>query len=496
VQTKTYRVEGLSCIDCADQIQATVGQLESVEACQVDYATGRLTLQLNVPDFDDAPVAKIVQETGHRLRADGHQPQDNQPLLAFARFLFSERDTVLTAISGALTILGLLLLVLRMPTPWRVLPFALAVLVGGYPVARHALNEIVRAHSLGINALMVIAVTGAVFIGQWAEAAVVVVLFALGEALEGYTTERARGALESLLDLAPPTALLLQADGTTEEVPIEQLAVGDRVRVRPGDRVSVDGVVRAGRSGVDQAAITGESIPVDKAPGDEVFAGTINTSGVLEVEVTRLAADNTLSRMIDLVQKAQSEKAPVQRFVERFAHVYTPAVAIFALLVAALPPLLFAQPFLGERGWLVRALQMLVIACPCALVISTPVTVVSALTNAARRGVLIKGRADSRSAEPGDSLCLRQDRHTHRGPPCNHRRAQRLPRLFLRPQRPAIRGGSRGTLVAPAGARAGGGGSGTGCIRACGRASQHPQWTRCDRAGQRQADHSGQPFVL
>jgi len=391
VQTRIYQVEGLSCIDCAGQIQAAVSKLESVETCQVDYATGRLTVRLNTSDFDDAPVAQIVRESGHTLRTDQSRSQDVHPALAFARFLFSRQDTALTAVAAILTLLGLTLTLLRTPVPWRVLSFGLAILVGGYPVARQALREVLTARSLGINALMVVAVTGAMAIGEWAEAAIVVVLFALGEALEGYATERARGALESLLDLAPPVALRLRADGSTEEVPVEQLSVGDRVLVRPGDRVSVDGVVRAGQSGVDQSAITGESIPVDKAPGDEVFAGTINTSGALEVEVTRMAADNTLSRMITLVQEAQSEKAPVQHFVERFARVYTPAVAVVALLIAALPPLFLGQPFWGERGWLIRALQMLVIACPCALVISTPVSMVSALTNAARRGVLIKG---------------------------------------------------------------------------------------------------------
>ncbi|RLG28187.1 cadmium-translocating P-type ATPase, partial [Methanosarcinales archaeon] len=391
MQTRIYQVEGLSCIDCAGQIQAAVSKLESVETCQVDYATGRLTVRLNTSDFDDAPVAQIVRESGHTLRTDQSRSQDVHPALAFARFLFSRQDTALTAVAAILTLLGLTLTLLRTPVPWRVLSFGLAILVGGYPVARQALREVLTARSLGINALMVVAVTGAMAIGEWAEAAIVVVLFALGEALEGYATERARGALESLLDLAPPVALRLRADGSTEEVPVEQLSVGDRVLVRPGDRVSVDGVVRAGQSGVDQSAITGESIPVDKAPGDEVFAGTINTSGALEVEVTRMAADNTLSRMITLVQEAQSEKAPVQHFVERFARVYTPAVAVVALLIAALPPLFLGQPFWGERGWLIRALQMLVIACPCALVISTPVSMVSALTNAARRGVLIKG---------------------------------------------------------------------------------------------------------
>ncbi len=186
-------------------------------------------------------------------------------------------------------------------------------------------------------------------------------------------------------------ALKKLPNGEMREAPVEQVAIGDLVLVRPGDRVSVDGIVRAGQSGVDQAPITGESVPVDKKPGDEVFAGTINTTGALEVEVTRLAADNTLSRMVRLVQQAQSRQSPVQRFIDRFARVYTPAVTAVAALVAIVPPLLFGQPFWGEHGWLMRALQMLVIACPCALVISIPVSLVSAMTNAASHGVLIKG---------------------------------------------------------------------------------------------------------
>jgi len=391
MEIKTYKVEGLSCPDCASRIQASLSQLDGIQACEVDYASGYLTLKVDDPGFDGTSVAKIVEETGHTLSDRRQRGKATHPSVAFVRFLLARRDTALTAVSGVLTLLGLALAVLDAPAPWSVLTFALAILVGGWPVARHAIQEVVRGRSLGINALMVIAVVGAAAIGEWTEAAIVVVLFALGEALEGYAAERARGALESLLDLAPPVALKLRPDGTTEELPVEQLAVGDRVRVRPGDRVSVDGIVRAGQSAVEQAAITGESMPVDKGPGDEVFAGTVNTFGALEVEVTRLAADNTLNRMVALVQEAQSRQAPVQRFVERFARAYTPAVAAVAFLVAALPPLLFGQPFWGEGGWLIRALQMLVIACPCALVISTPVSVVSALTSAARRGVLIKG---------------------------------------------------------------------------------------------------------
>lgn len=317
--------------------------------------------------------------------------REGSSILGFVRFILSKRETAMTAGAGLLTLLGLVLAVTGAP-PWsRTALFAAAIVVGGMPVARHAFQELRLSRSLGINTLMVIAVVGAAFIGEWAEAAIVVVLFSLGEALEGYAAEQARGALDGLLDLSPPVALKLLSAGDTQQVPVEQLAVGDRVLVRPGDRVGVDGVVQAGESAVDQAPITGESLPVDKKPGDEVFAGTINTSGALEVEVTRLAADNTLSRMVALVREAQSRQAPVQRFIDRFARVYTPAVAGVAALVAVVPPLFFGQPFWGSHGWLMRALQMLVIACPCALVISTPVSLVSAMTNAASRGVLIKG---------------------------------------------------------------------------------------------------------
>jgi len=391
MEKKTFKIEGLTCIDCAGRIQASVEALPGVEECRLDLATGNLTVWLETPAFEVRPIAQIVRDTGHRLISERQRVPRGNGFARFCRFLTARRETVMTLAAGLLTLVGGVLSIVGAPESAGATLFALAIVTGGAAVARNAYQELRFGRSLGINTLMVIAVTGAVAIGQWAEAAIVVVLFALGEALEGYAAEQARGALESLLDLAPPTALRLAADGQYDEVPVAQVAVGDRVLVRPGDRISVDGVVRAGQSAVDQAAITGESVPVDKAPGDELFAGTVNTSAALEVTVTRLASDTTLARMITLVQEAQAHQAPVQRFVERFARIYTPAVAVFALLVAALPPLLFRQPFWGETGWLLRALELLVIACPCALVISTPVSVVSALTNAASRGVLIKG---------------------------------------------------------------------------------------------------------
>jgi len=389
LETRTYRVEGLSCVDCADRIRAAVEQLDGVEDCDVEVGAGSLSFRVTAPDFDVSPVAKIVDHTGHNLLTSPDAPKRADG--SFLGFLLASRQTMMMVLAGGLTLAGLSLLALGVPELVWVLLFAAAIVVGGIGVGRHAYQEVWAAHSLGMNSLMVIAVTGAMLIGEWAEAAIVVVLFSLGEALEGYAAERARGALDSLLDLAPPVALRLNANGATEAVRVVELRLGDRVLIRPGDRVSVDGLVLAGASAVDQAAITGESVPADKTPGDNVFAGTINTFGALTVEVTHLAEDTTLNRMVGLVRDAQSRQAPVQRFVDRFARVYTPAVTVVAALAAVVPPLIFGQPFWGDEGWLLRALEMLVIACPCALVISTPVSVVSALTNAASNGVLIKG---------------------------------------------------------------------------------------------------------
>jgi len=387
--TKTYNVAGLTCTDCAARVQAAVSQVDGVANCHVDHATGTLTVSLTVPDLPTERISRAVQAAGHTL-VTGRRRED-RPILGFARFVLSKHETTLAAAAGLLILLGLALTVAGAPLWSTVIPFAAAIIIGGIPVAHHAAQELWMSHVLGINALMVIAVLGAVLIGEWAEAAIVVVLFSLGEALEGYTAEQARGALDSLLDLAPPTALKLLPSGEVQKVMVEQLTAGDMVQVRPGDRVSADGVVHTGHSTVDQAPITGESMPADKEPGAQVFAGTINLTGALTVEVTHLAVDSTLSRMVALVREAQSHQAPVQRFIDRFARVYTPVVTGLATLVAAVPPLLFGQPFWGDQGWLIRALQMLVIACPCALVISTPVSLVSAMTNAASRGVLIKG---------------------------------------------------------------------------------------------------------
>ena len=257
---------------------------------------------------------------------------------------------------------------------------------GGIYTVRRALSA-ARALSLDINVLMLVAVAGAVAIGEWSEAAAVLFLFALAQLLETRSMERARHAIRALMQLAPAKALVRRG-GAEVLVGVDGLAVGDTILVRPGEKIAMDGVVIEGASDVNQAPITGESVPVEKLPGSEVFAGTINGHGALDVRVTKLRPDTAMARIINLVEVAQAQRAPAQAFVERFARYYTPAVLVVAAAIAIVPPIAFAEPLVP---WLYRALVLLVISCPCALVISTPVSIVSALASAAKHGVLVKG---------------------------------------------------------------------------------------------------------
>ncbi len=275
-------------------------------------------------------------------------------------------------------------------TPFKALGLALAAAaigLAGLDTYRKGLSAL-RHGKLNINALMTVAVTGAFVIGQWPEAAMVMALYAIAELIEARSVDKARNAIKGLLDLSPQEATVQQADGQWAVVAVQQIALGSTVRIRPGERVPLDGTVMQGNSAINQAPVTGESIPVDKAVGDPVFAGTINETGELTFKVTAMATDTTLARIIEAVEQAQGTRAPTQRFVDRFAAVYTPAVFLVAVAVAVLTPWFMDLTWLQA---LYKALVLLVIACPCALVISTPVTVVSALASAARRGILIKG---------------------------------------------------------------------------------------------------------
>ncbi len=388
-----YRLYGLDCADCAREVEHALHDLPGLHRVQVDFASGWLSLEGET--IPTSEVERRVSALGYRLEM-APSPQAALPERSggFLGYLLATSETRLTLGGALLLIIGLALLLWPTLRPLSLWFQAAALLLAGYPLARHALMGWLYSREIGINALLTLAAFGAVVIGEMTEAATLVVLFALAEALEGYTTERTRRTLDSLRSLLPEEALRLTPEGE-ERVPVTSLQVGDRVRIRPDDRIPVDGRVRAGNSEVNQAPITGESLPVEKHPGDEVFAGSINGRGSLEIEVIRPAHESALQRILAGVMEAQAQRPPFQRFVDRFARYYTPAVVLLAVLIATLPPLFFGQPFLNPpedgRGWLYRGLALLVIACPCALVMSTPITYFSALTAAARRGILIKG---------------------------------------------------------------------------------------------------------
>ncbi len=396
---KTYMIGNMDCAGCAHEVEAAVSKLEGVHFAEVNFLSNKLQL---IGDVDYARLKDRVESLGKTISIDA--PDQSQGVgstrragvFGFWDFLLERPASRMAVYGGALLLLAIGLDLSAIASPdLSNLAYVLAMAVAIRPIALSGINSLRISREFNINLLMTVAALGALFLGEFLEAATVIFLFAIGEALEGYTADRARDSLRGLMALKPPTANRI-VGAHTEVVPVEALRISDRIRVLPGERIPMDGTVLAGNSAVDQAHITGESLPVERSPGDEVYAGSINGAATLDLRVDRLAQDNTLSRIIELLQKSQSRRAPSQRLIDRFAHVYTPVVAISALGVALIPPLLFGQPFWDSAtgtGWLYRALSMLVIACPCALVISTPVTVISAITSAARRGVLIKGGA-------------------------------------------------------------------------------------------------------
>ena len=293
---------------------------------------------------------------------------------------------VTSAVSGALLVLGFIGGHAGLPSAGQDGVYLLAVLIGGWFFAREALADLLQAHEVGIELLMTIAAAVAGVMGQWAEAAMLVFLYSISEAAEGYTAERTRHAIRALMDLAPKHAHVVR-EGREVRVPVEALVVGDLFIVRPGEAVATDGEIIAGRSGVNQAPVTGESIPVEKTVGDTVYAATLNGEGALTVRVTRTVADNTLARIIRLVEQAQASKGRSQRFIERFGRRYSPAVLAVGVLLALVPGLLGW----GWQEWITRATVFIVAAAPCALVISIPITLVAAIGTAGRQGILIKG---------------------------------------------------------------------------------------------------------
>lgn len=395
-----FRVHGMDCADEVAILRREIGPaVGGADRLSFDILRGKMIVA-PAANLTSAAIAVAVAKTGMRAELW----TDVQPGAADHGFWQRRGRTLLTALSGIFTALGFAVhaalasplaalgsegtgLAESVPRA-AVVFYAVGIMAGSWFVLPKAWYSARRLRP-DMNLLMVVAVAGAVGIGEWFEGAVVSFLFAVSLALEAWSVGRARRAVEALLAIAPPTARLLQPDGGETEVAAADVKIGNHILVKPGDRIPLDGAVRKGRSDVNQAPITGESMPVEKDQGSEVFAGTINGDGVLEVEVTRLVGETTLAQIIRMVGEAQSRRAPSEQWVDRFAQVYTPVVFAAAIAIAVIPAL-----FGGDASeWFYRALVLLVIGCPCALVISTPVSIVASLAAAARNGVLVKGGA-------------------------------------------------------------------------------------------------------
>lgn len=372
-----FKIDGLDCSEEVTILERRLRPLRGVEDLVADVMGQRLHVTYDAAVLTTAAIRDAVAETGMRAWLE-HE----EPIIAPS----SRLRSVLVGTSAIALAAGFLGDVLGAPMAWRIAAYLVATVAGGVFPARKAMSAI-RQRTLDINVLMLVAVIGAIVLGEWAEAGTVVFLFAIAQWLESRSMDRAREAIRALMNLTP-TEARIRSGSHEHRKHVDQVEPGAVMIVRPGEKIPLDGLVAAGESDVNQAPITGESLPVEKTPGDEVFAGTINGHGALDVVVTRRRRDTTLARIIHLVETAQAQRAPAQQFVDRFARWYTPAVIVLAALVAVIPPLATSAPF---AVWFYRGLVLLVIACPCALVISTPVSIVSALAGAARRGVLIKG---------------------------------------------------------------------------------------------------------
>lgn len=388
-----YRVEGMDCPSCASKIETAVGRIAGTGDIRVNYGTQVLAFRLDEASTPRAAIEDQVRKLGYgiapvealRVQA-GEAITDEDEWRGASRQLWLQGTKArLAAVIGVLIAAGF---IVSFTAPaighWSYLP---AALLGFAFFGRKAVAAARAGSPFSIEMLMSIATVGAILIGATSEAAVVVFLFTIGELLENVAARRARAGIEALGALVPRTALLVEG-GTAREVPAAMLKVGDLVLVRPGDRMSADGEVVEGQSDVDESPVTGESVPVSKVEGATVFAGSVNASGPLQIRVSRPASDNTIARIIRLVEEAQDAKAPTARFIERFSALYTPAAVAIAALVVVVPPLLLG----GEWGtWIYRGLALLLVACPCALVLSTPAAIASGLAVGTRRGLLVKG---------------------------------------------------------------------------------------------------------
>ncbi|MFP9059257.1 heavy metal translocating P-type ATPase [Natrialbaceae archaeon A-chndr2] len=430
-RTRAFSVPGMDCSSCASKVEATLEGLEepTLESIETLPATGRVTVTVaptDAPAGDatggdsvdgawdrvDERIVSAIEGAGYEART--LSSTGDEPGLEPADPIWRTQRAIGTVLGGALVVVGMVLafvatdantllftLVGREYALSHVL-FIIAAAVAGVPILRNGYYSL-RAQSLDIDFLMSVGILASVAAHHPFEGAMLAVLFSVAELLERFSMDRARNSLRELMELSPDTATIKAEDGAETAIPASALEPGDLVVVRPGEKIPADGVVQTGASAVDQSPITGESVPVDRAAGDEVFAGTIAESGYLEVEVTSEVGESTLARIVDLVADAERERTKREQFVDRFASIYTPIVVVLTVALAIGPPLLVGANW---NTWFLRGLTLLVIACPCAFVISTPVSVVSGITSAAKNGVLIKGGRHLEAVGESDVLAV------------------------------------------------------------------------------------------
>ncbi len=379
VKEKEYTIEGMDCADCARHLEEIVMKVEGVKNADINFVAAKMRISSDTLIPSDEIIAKAVKTAGYKVVSEQTQKIEK-------KFEIKSTSHFSLIFCGLLILGGSLLFYFTASEIAAILVLVLGIIIGGIPIAIKGFSE-ARNFNPGMNALMTMAIIGAMAIGEWMEAGAVVFLFALAQLLETKSMERARRSINSLIEKSPEKARVLK-NNNIEEIVVKNVVVGDIIAVKPGEYIPMDGIVQKGNSYVDQSTITGESFPVKKSEGQRVYAGTLNKNGYLEIRVDRVSDESTFSKIIHLVMEAQVKKAPKQAFIDRFAGYYTPLIILLAIGIALLPPLLFNQPF---EMWFYRALVILVIACPCALVISTPVTIISGLTAAVRKGVLIKG---------------------------------------------------------------------------------------------------------
>ncbi|MFL0365166.1 heavy metal translocating P-type ATPase [Pseudobacillus sp. 179-B 2D1 NHS] len=373
-KSQTFTIEGMDCGACAVTLEKHMRNVPTVEEVRINFSTGKMQI---THDLSVEAIAKEVANAGFEAVLSAGR-KNEVPI--------HKKGASTTTISGILLALGFLGSFNGVTPSLITVLYGLSILIGGYKPARSAYYAI-KSRSLDMNVLMISAAIGAALIGEWFEGATVVWLFAVGAALQNKSIERTRESIRGLMNLAPQEAWIKVGQSLSRK-PVETIRIGDIVVIKPGEKIPLDGEVIAGASTVNQAPITGESLPVDKNIQDVVYAGTVNESGSLEVKVTKLVKDTAIARIIHLVEEAQEQKAPTEAFIDRFARIYTPVVFMLAIILMAIPPLLGWGSW-GE--WFYKGLELLVVACPCALVISTPVAIVSAIGNAAKNGILIKG---------------------------------------------------------------------------------------------------------